>query len=109
MVVVRRRQKEARINRDQFWLRDEQASKIGPLLAADTHGGAGVDDHLIINGVAQILRSGWRWIDAPRNMIHGKSSNTRYAPRAANGVPVRLFRTAQAGNSPDRFFPALRQ
>ena len=31
---------EGRMNRGQFWLRDEQVSKIEPVLAADTRGEA---------------------------------------------------------------------
>jgi hypothetical protein len=45
----------ARRNPVRLWLVDEQASKVEPLLPADTGGGPEVDGHLIISDIAQIL------------------------------------------------------
>ena len=53
------------MNRDQFWLTDEQFSKIEPHLPADARGKARVDDRRVISGIVHVLKSGGRWIDAP--------------------------------------------
>lgn len=45
----------ARRNPVRLWLVDEQASKVEPLLPADTGGGPEVDGDLIISDIAQIL------------------------------------------------------
>ena len=39
------------MNRDQFWLTDEQFSKIEPHLPADARGKARVDDRRVISGI----------------------------------------------------------
>jgi transposase len=54
------------MNRAHFWLTDDQFSKIEPHLPTDTRGKARVDDRRVISGIINVLRSGGRWIDAPR-------------------------------------------
>jgi putative transposase len=39
------------MNRDLFWLTDEQFSKVSPHLPADTRGKAHVDDRRVISGI----------------------------------------------------------
>ena len=74
------------MNRDQFWLTDEQFSKIEPHLPADTRGKARVDDRRAISGIVHVLKSGGRWIDAPAEYGPRKTLYNRYVRWAAKGV-----------------------
>jgi len=90
------------MNRDQFWLTDEQFSKIAPHLPADTRGKARVDDRRVISGIVHVLKSGGRWIDAPPDYGPKKTLYNRYVRWAEKGVWVALFQTlAQAGGPPE--------
>lgn len=89
------------MNRDQFWLTDEQFSKIAPHLPTDTRGKARVDDRRVISGIVHVLKSGGRWIDAPPGYGPRKTLYNRYVRWAAKGVWVRLFEAlAQADGPP---------
>jgi len=89
------------MNRDQFWLTDEQFSKIAPHLPTDTRGKARVDDRRVISGIVQVLKSGGRWIDAPLDYGPRKTLYNRYVRWAVKGVWVRLFEAlAQADGPP---------
>lgn len=91
------------MNRDQFWLTDEQFSKIEPDLPTDTRGKARVDDRRIISGIVHVLKSGGRWIDAPPEYGPRKTLHNRYVRWAAKGVWVGLFQAlAQADGPPDQ-------
>ena len=86
---------------DQFWLTDEQFSKIAPHLPTDTRGKARVDDRRVISGIVHVLKSGGRWIDAPPDYGPKKTLYNRYVRWAAKGVWVDLFHAlAQAGGPP---------
>ena len=89
------------MNRDQFWLTDEQFSKIAPHLPTDTRGKARVDDRRVISGIVQVLKSGCRWIDAPPDYGPRKTLYNRYVRWAVKGVWGRLFEAlAQADGPP---------
>ena len=89
------------MNRDHFWLTDEQFSKISPHLPTDTRGKARVDDRRVISGIVQVLKSGGRWIDAPLDYGPRKTLYNRYVRWAVKGVWVRLFEAlAQADGPP---------
>jgi len=91
------------MNRDHFWLTDEQFSKIEPHLPTDTRGKARVDDRRVISGIINVLRSGARWIDAPPEYGPRKTLYNRYVRWAAKGVWVDLFHAlAQAGGPPEQ-------
>jgi transposase len=93
--------KEARMNRDHFWLTDEQFSKIAPHLPTDTRGKARVDDQRVISGIVHVLKSGGRWVDAPPDYGPKKTLYNRYVRWAAKGVWVNLFQAlAQADGPP---------
>ena len=78
------------MNWDQFWLTDEQFSKIEPHLPADARGKARVDDRRVISGIVHVLKSGGRWIDAPAEYGPRKTLYNRYVRWAAKGVWVGL-------------------
>ena len=91
----------APINRDQFWLTDEQFAKIGPHLPTDTRGKERVDDRCVISGIVHVLKSGGRWVDAPPDYGPRKTLYNRYVRWAQKGVWMRLFEAlAQAGGPP---------
>jgi len=85
------------MNRDFFWLTDDQFSKIEPHLPTDTRGKARVDDRRVISGIINVLRSGGRWIDAPPEYGPRKTLYNRYVRWAAKGVWVDLFHALCAG------------
>ena len=89
------------MNRDLFWLTDEQFSKIAPHLPTDTRGKARVDDRRVISGIVHVLKSGCRWIDAPPEYGPKKTLYNRYVRWAEKGVWLALFQAlAKAGGPP---------
>ncbi len=89
------------MNRDHFWLTDDQFSKIEPHLPTDTRGKARVGDRRVISGIINVLRSGGRWIDAPPEYGPRKTLYNRYVRWAAgSGRPVPSL--AQAGGPPEQ-------
>ncbi|WP_395666308.1 IS5 family transposase [Methylocella sp.] len=89
------------MNRDQFWLTDEQFSKIEPHLPTNTRGKRRVDDRRVISGIVQVLKSGGRWIDAPQEYGPRKTLYNRFVRWAEKGVWTALFQAlAQAGGPP---------
>ena len=89
------------MNRDLFWLTDEQFSKIAPHLPTDTRGKARVDDRRVISGIVHVLKSGGRWIDAPPDYGPKKTLYNRYVRWAEKGVWLALFQAlAKAGGPP---------
>ena len=89
---------------DQFWLTDEQFAKIAPHLPTDTRGKERVDDRRVISGIVQVLRSGGRWADAPRETYGPKKTlYNRFVRWAAKGVWTGLFEAlASAGGPPSQ-------
>ena len=83
---------------DQFWLSDEQFTRIEPLLPTNTRGKERVDDRRVISGIIHVLKSGGRWIDAPPDYGPRKTLYNRFVRWADKGVWVRLFESlAQSG------------
>ena len=101
MVLIHGFRKGARMSRDQFWLTEQQFSKIEPHLPTDTRGKARVDDRRVISGIVHVLKSGGRWVDAPPEYGPRKTLYNRYVRWAAKGVWVGLFEAlAQADGPP---------
>ena len=89
------------MNRDLFWLTDEQFEKIAPHLPADTRGKPRVDDRRVISGIVHILKSGCRWVDAPPEYGPRKTLYNRFVRWAEKGVWAALFQIlATAGDPP---------
>ncbi len=94
---------EARTNRDQFWLTDEQFSKIARHLPADARGKARADDRRVVSGIVHRLKSRGR-IDAPPGYGPRKTHCNRNVRWAEKGVWAALFHAlAQAGGGRDLF------
>ena len=89
------------MNRDQFWLTEEQFAKVAPHLPTDTRGKERVDDRRVISGIVQVLKSGGRWVDAPPDYGPRKTLYNRFVRWAGKGVWVGVFEAlAQAGGPP---------
>ena len=89
------------MNRDLFWLTEEQFRRIKPHLPTDTRGKPRVDDRRVISGIVHVLKSGGRWIDAPADYGPRKTLYNRYVRWAAKGVWLDLFHAlASAGGPP---------
>ena len=89
------------MNKDCFWLTDDQFARIEPHLPTDTRGKARVDDRRVISGIVHVLKSGGRWTDAPSVYGPHKTLYNRYVRWAAKGVWFDLFHVlAHAGGPP---------
>ena len=64
------------MNRDCFWLTDEQFATIDPHLPTDTRGKPRVDDRRVISGIIHVIKSGGRWVDASASMARTRRSTT---------------------------------
>jgi transposase len=88
------------MERDQFWLTEEQFTRIEPHLPTDTRGKPRVDDRRVISGIIHVLKSGGRWIDAPSVYGPRKTLYNRYVRWAAKGVWSDLFHALAAAGGP---------
>jgi transposase len=89
------------MNRDQFWLTDEQFAKLKPHLPTDTRGKPRVDDRRVISGIIHVIRSGGRWVDAPAAYGPRKTLYNRFQRWADKGIWSAIFTAlANAGGPP---------
>ena len=89
------------MNRNLFWLSDEQFAQIKPHLPTDARGKPRADDRRVISGIIHVLKSGGRWVDAPPDYGPKKTLYNRYVRWAAKGIWTDLFHTlATAGGPP---------
>ena len=89
------------MDRDYFWLNDEQFERLGPHLPTDTRGKPRVDDRRVISGIVHVLMSGCRWKDAPSVYGPRKTLYNRFVRWAAKGVWSNMFYAlATAGGPP---------
>ena len=96
------------MNKDCFWLTDDQFARIKPHLPTDTRGKARVDDRRVISGIIHVLNSGGRWIDAPSVYGPHKTLYNRYVRWAARacgsissmGLRVRVARLRRCSSTP---------
>ena len=89
------------MNRDCFWLTEEQFARLEALLPTDTRGKPRVDDRRVISGIVHVLKTGGRWVDAPQIYGPRKTLYNRFVRWAAKGVWVDIFHVlASAGGPP---------
>ena len=89
------------MNRDYFWLTEDQFTRLVTLLPSDTRGKPRVDDRRVISGIVHVLKSGGRWVDAPDVYGPRKTLYNRFVRWAAKGVWIDIFHTlASAGGPP---------
>jgi transposase len=88
------------MDRDHFWLDDEQFARLAPHLPTDTRGKPRVDDCRVISGIVHVLKSGGRWVDAPPVYGPKKTLYNRFVRWAAKGVWVDVFQALAACGGP---------
>ena len=80
------------MNRDCFWLTEDQFSRLAPLLPTDTRGKPRVDDRRVISGIVHVLKSGCRWCDCPPEYGPATTIYNRFVRWAERGIWENLFR-----------------
>jgi len=53
------------MDRNCFWLTDDQFMRLEPLFPTDTRGKPRVDNRRVISGIAHVLKSGGRRVEPP--------------------------------------------
>jgi transposase len=84
------------MTRNQFWLSDDQWSRIASHLPTDVRGKERVDDRRVISGIVHVLKIGCRWSDVPSD--HGPPTTiyNRFVRSAERGVWENLFNAVAA-------------
>ena len=92
------------MNRDQFWLTDEQFAKIGPHLPTDTRGKERVDDRRVISGTVNVLEVR-RSLDRRSTRIRAEETRQTAMSagrQGASGSTFEFAQPAQAGGPPEQ-------
>ena len=84
------------MTRNQFWLSDEQWSRIEPHLPTDVRGKERVDDRRVISGIVHVLKIGCRWEDLPPEYGPHTTIYNRFVRWAERGVWQNLFNAVAA-------------
>ena len=74
-----------------YWLRDEEWSRIEPLLPRGRRGGHRVDDRRLISGIVHMLRSGARWRDCPADDDPFTTIYNRFNRWSRQGIWYEMF------------------
>ena len=85
-----------------FWLSDEQFSKINPLLPNKPRGVPRVDDRRVLSGIIFCLMRGYRWSDIPAEYGPAKTLYNRYKRWAEAGIFEQIFNALAAENADPR-------
>ncbi len=62
-----------------FWLSEDQFSKISPLLPNKPRGVPRVDDRRVLSGIIFCLQRGYRWSDVPAGYCPSKTLYKRWS------------------------------
>ena len=84
----------------QYWLSEEQCTRLQPLLPNKVRGVPRVDDRRVISGILHVLQSGCRWRDAPAVYGPYKTLYNRFVRWARKGVWEQVFRELAATGGP---------
>ena len=76
------------MDRDCFWLTEEQFARLEPHLPMDTLGKPRLDDRRVISGIVHVLKLGGRWADAPAVYGPPKTLYNRFVRWAALSGPA---------------------
>jgi transposase len=89
------------MSKHYFWLTKAQFAKMRPHLPTDTRGVARVDDRRVISGIIHVLKTGGRWVDAPRGEYGPhKTLYNRFVRWAEKDVWGDLFRALSKAGGP---------
>ncbi len=69
-----------------FWLTEEQFSKINPLLPNKPRGVPRVDDRRVLSGIIFCLQRGYRWSDVPAEYGPARTLYNRYKRWSEPGI-----------------------
>src|SRR5271169_598239 len=86
------------MQRNLFWLNDEQWRQIEPHLPTDVRGKDRVDDRRVISGILHVLKSGCRWCDCPPEYGPPTTIYNRFVRWAERGAR-QLLRLGDLGRS----------
>jgi len=87
---------------DQYWLSEEQLSRITPYFPL-SHGVPRVDDRKVISGIIHVIRNGLRWRDAPAVYGPHKTLYNRFIRWSKMGVFDKIFTAlVEEKGPPDR-------
>jgi transposase len=89
---------EALMERQLFWLSDEEWRRLEPLLPRGRRGAHRVDDRRVISGIIHMLRSGARWRDCPSEYGPYTTIYNRFNRWSRQGIWLAMFK-AVTGNS----------
>jgi len=89
------------VDRDSFWLSDDQFARLERHLPTDTRGKPRVDDRRVISGIVHVLTTGGAWADAPPLYGPPKTLYNRFVRWAAKGLWPDIFQVlAETGGPP---------
>ena len=71
---------------DVLWLSERQFLRLTSIFPLDTRGKSRVDDQGVIGGIANVLKSGGRWVGAPAIYCPRNTLYIRFVRRAFKGV-----------------------
>ena len=84
---------------DQYWLSEEQLSRIKPYFPL-SHGVPRVDDRKVISGIIHVIRNGLRWRDAPAVYGPHKTLYNRFIRWSKMGVFDKIFTAPVSESAP---------
>jgi len=82
-----------------FWLTEEQFSKLKALLPDKPRGVPRVDDRRVLSGIVFCLQRGYRWSDVPAEYGPAKTLYNRYKRWSEAGHFQRIFEALVADNA----------
>jgi len=84
---------------DQFWLSEEQLTRIAPHFPL-SHGVPRVDDRKVVSGIIHVIRNGLRWRDAPAVYGPHKTLYNRFIRWSRMGIFDKIFTAMVSENGP---------
>jgi transposase len=91
------------MDRENFWLTNDQFAPLEPHLPTDTRGKPRADDRRVISGIIDVLRSGSCWVDAPSDYGPRNTLYNRFVCWATKGVWADIFHAmGSAGGPPEQ-------
>ena len=96
------------MDRDLFWLSDEQFARISPHLPRDTRGKPRVDDLRVISGIVHVLKSGGPGQDGTERSADGADIEVRCSAIVNAAGPWADMLATMAGAQPLGMMPLRR-
>jgi transposase len=94
------------MQRQVYWLSDEEWRRIEPLLPRGRRGAHRVDDRRVISGIVHMLRSGARWRDCPVEYGPYTTIYNRFNRWSRQGIWLDMFKALTGSTSHNGSFIA---